>query len=163
MAVVLLCLAVSGQAETRLAAAALKGARAPAANSTPPPAPTDPGKLYVLHCAGCHRMSGEGVPSAGVPGFRERIGHFLRLPQARAFLVQVPGVNNSGLDDAQIAAVTNWTLEHFGGRSLPAAGFEPLTAQEVARHRARRPVDVPAYRRRLAASLRAVGYGIDYP
>ena len=56
------------------------------------------------------------------------------LPQPRVprfeFLVQVPGVATSPLDDAALAAVLNWMLERFGRPQLPAK-FDPYTAAEV--------------------------------
>jgi hypothetical protein len=38
-----------------------------------------------------------------VPAMRGVVGYFMRSEEGRAFLVQVPGVNNAGLSDAQIA------------------------------------------------------------
>ena len=50
---------------------------------------TNPRTLYVLHCAGCHAMDASGVPDKGVPSMRGALGHFMRLPEGRAFLVQI--------------------------------------------------------------------------
>ena len=64
---------------------------------------------YVLHCAGCHGLNAAGSPGAGVPDMR-RMGDFLRVPGGREFIIKVPGVMASGLNDEQIADVTNWLL-----------------------------------------------------
>jgi mono/diheme cytochrome c family protein len=115
---------------------------------------------YVQHCAGCHGFDGTGVKSAGVPAFANVVGNFLRLPQGRAFLVQVPGVNNAGLDDERIARLTNWVLRSFAGRSLPA-DFVSYDAAEVATSRASRPADIAKARAALGARLSAMGYSVD--
>ena len=78
-----------------------------------------PRSLYVLHCAGCHGMDGSGHPGHGVPDMRGALGAFLHLPAGRAFLVQVPGVNNAGLSDAQIADLTNWMVPQFSADTAP--------------------------------------------
>lgn len=116
----------------------------PCAGQSPAQART----LYVLHCAGCHSMDGSGVPDKGVPSMRGTLGRYLQLPEGRAFLVQVPGVLNAGLTDAQIAAVTNWALAEFSAETLPGA-WPPYTAQEVAQARLSRPLDVAQARAEL--------------
>jgi hypothetical protein len=61
---------------------------------------------------------------SGVPAMRGVLGHFMRSEEGRAFLVQVPGVNNAGLSDAQIAELTNWLVANDGGgfAAGPVAG-----------------------------------------
>ena len=113
---------------------------------------TNPRTLYVLHCAGCHAMDASGVPDKGVPSMRGALGHFMRLPEGRAFLVQVPGVNNAGLSDEQIASVTNWMVRQFSADTAPA-GWAPYTAAEVATAKLTRPVDVAKVRADLVARL----------
>ncbi|MBL0087469.1 MAG: hypothetical protein IPP44_12490 [Ideonella sp.] len=49
------------------------------------PAASNPRTLYVLHCAGCHALDASGVPDKGVPTMRGALGHFLQLPEGRAF------------------------------------------------------------------------------
>ncbi len=113
------------------------------------PAPvSSPAQLYALHCAGCHRFDGQGQPSYGVPPMPGVIGRFLRSAEGRAYLVQVPGVNNAGLSDAQIADLTNWVVRRFGGETLPSR-WEPFVPQELPALRASRPDDLAAARRRL--------------
>ena len=112
--------------------------------------------LYVLHCAGCHTMDGSGHPDKGVPSMRGALGQFMRLPEGRAFLVQVPGVNNAGLSDEQIAALTNWTVQQFSADTAPG-GWAPYSAAEVAEAKRVRPVDVAARRAELVERLRRDG------
>lgn len=103
---------------------------------------------WVLHCVGCHTRDARGAGSGRVPDLAGSIGYYLQVPEGRAYVVQVPGVNNTGLDDARIAAVVNYVIEHFAGASKPA-DFVPYTTEEVARYRAARPVDITHKRRQL--------------
>jgi mono/diheme cytochrome c family protein len=112
---------------------------------------------YMQHCSGCHGMDGAGSPSHGVPDFRGQIGHLPRLPEGRAFLMQVPGLLNSGLSDERRAAVTTWLILRFAGASLPPE-FQPYTADEARRYRETRPADITAVRRRVYAELVAAGF-----
>ena len=114
----------------------------------------DPSTLYALNCMGCHQQHGEG--HASVPELKEFVGNFVRVPGGREFLVQVPGVAQSGLADAEIAAVLNWTLREFSPEELPA-DFVPYDAAEVARYRSGRLVDVAPVRARLIAEMRTLG------
>jgi len=112
--------------------------------------------LYVLHCAGCHAMDASGHPDKGVPSMRGTLGQFLRLPEGRAFIVQVPGVNNAGLTDEQIAALTNWSIQQFSADTAPS-GWLPYTAAEVAEAKRNRPVDVAKLRAQLVERLQQGG------
>jgi len=88
---------------------------------------------YMLNCQGCHQP--EGVGSAGaVPRLRDHLGSFLHVPGGREYLVQVPGVAGSALEDDRLAAVLNWVLREFSAAELPA-GFVPYDAVEVGRLR----------------------------
>lgn len=129
----------------------------------PPPRPgaealstaTSAHSLYVVHCAGCHGRDGAGSDTGRVPDMRG-VGQFLRLDGGRAFLIQVPGVMGSGLDDEQVAQVTNWLLATLAAPSVPA-GHRPYDAAEVARARTRPPLDVAAHRAALVAQAQARG------
>lgn len=123
------------------------------------PAASNPRTLYVLHCAGCHALDASGVPDKGVPTMRGALGHFLQLPEGRAFLVQVPGVNNAGLNDEQIALLTNWTIRQFSADTAPA-GWPPYTAAEVAQARSQRPADVMRVRAELVQRLQREGHAL---
>jgi mono/diheme cytochrome c family protein len=114
---------------------------------------------YVLHCAGCHRLDGSGAPDRYVPDLRQ-LGRFLRLEGGREFVIGVPGVMGSGLDDAQVAEVTNWLLSTLARDSVPE-GHRPYSATEVAATRGRPMPDVAAVRQRLVQQARARGVTID--
>jgi hypothetical protein len=114
---------------------------------------------YVLHCSGCHSMDGSGHPEFGVPDFRNQVGYFLRLPEGRAFLMQVPGLLNAGLPDGRRAAVTNYVVKTFAGDSLPP-DFLPYTTEEAKRYRENRPADIAAKRAQLYQQLNGLGYAL---
>ena len=112
---------------------------------------------YVLHCSGCHALDGSGVEAKGIPRIRDQIGYYLRLPEGRPFLLQVPGLLSAGLPDERAAGVTNWMIEYFAGASMPES-FVPYTAEEAKRYRLSKPADIAAVRKRLAERLVAEGY-----
>ncbi len=114
---------------------------------------------FVLHCAGCHGVDGAGSTLGNVPDMR-RLGDFLRVPGGRAFIVSVPGVMGSGLDDAQVAAVTNWVLATLARDSVPGE-HRPFDAAEIARARSAPLVDVAAARGALQQRAAALGIRID--
>lgn len=117
-----------------------------------------PRTQYLLRCSGCHGADGAGSPTANVPDMRQ-LGQFLRLDGGREFLVKVPGVTGSGLDDAQIAAVTNWMLRELAGASVPP-DFAPYTEDEIARARRDPLHDVARARAALVDSARRQGIAI---
>jgi mono/diheme cytochrome c family protein len=106
---------------------------------------------YAVHCQGCHLADGSGTPGR-VPGLAGTVGRFARLPAGRAYLVRVPGVAQSPLGDAELAALLNWTLARFDAEGLPP-GFAPYTAAEVASLRRAPLTDVDGERRRLLEAL----------
>ena len=108
---------------------------------------------YLQFCSGCHLPDGSGSPAFGVPSMRGLLGQFLQVPGGREFIVQVPGVMNSALSDADIAALMNWLLPAVSAPTLPAGGFRPYTAQEIGRLRTTRPADVPAARAPLIQKI----------
>lgn len=126
---------------------------APLASRAEPPA-----ELYTLNCWGCHGAGAKGIPGT-VPRLAHSMGYFLRIPEGRAYLVQVPGVENSALDDAQTATILNWMLETFSHTELPP-DFKPYTAAEVKTYRAHRLESVIDTRRILAKKLAARGCSI---
>lgn len=115
--------------------------------------------LYALHCAGCHGFTGAGAPQAGVPDMRQ-LGRFLALDGGRAYVIKVPGVMASGLDDQQIADVTNWVLATLAKASTPP-DQAPYSADEVRRARAEPLADVVAARKLLAEQARTRGLPLD--
>ena len=90
---------------------------------------------YLLHCAGCHGADGGGVPSVGVPPLDCATSALAQHAEGRAYLVQVPGVAQSALGDAELAALLTWVVEHFGGQPRVPA----FSRDEVARLRVERP------------------------
>ena len=114
---------------------------------------------YALKCSGCHRQDGSGKPDSGIPDFRDQVGYFLMLPEGRAFLMQVAGLLNSGLNDERSAAVTNYIVESFSGVSMPA-DFEPYTPEEAQHYRETRPADIAQRRYDLYVQLKAAGYDL---
>jgi hypothetical protein len=87
-----------------------------------------------------------------VPRLSGFLGNFLHVTGGREYIVQVPGVAHSVLDDTRLAAVINWVLENFSRAQLPP-DFAPYTAEEVGRLRTGSLLDVNARRAEL---LRAI-------
>src|SRR5262249_62361162 len=57
-----------------------------------------PQNIYTLNCWGCHRANGEGVAGTAPPLINA--ADFLSVPGGREYLIRVPGVSQSMLDDA---------------------------------------------------------------
>ncbi len=110
---------------------------------------------YVLQCSGCHGAGGHGVPDAGIPDLANA-GGYVVLPEGRAYLVQVPGISQSRMDDAAAARMLNYVLARFSAARLPV-GFVPYAAAEVARLRADAASDAETRRARVLAALAAQG------
>ncbi len=109
-----------------------------------------PEQLYMLNCWGCHRPHGEGVPGTAPP--LRGAADFLRVPGGRQYLIEVPGVAQSALDDAQVAAVMNWIIQSFSSDRMPA-DLRPYTRDEIAKYRRTRPMDIKETRARLASEM----------
>jgi mono/diheme cytochrome c family protein len=99
---------------------------------------------YVLHCSGCHRLDGSGIPGFA-PDLRE-IDPLLDSTEGRRYLGRVPGVAQAPLDDAELAALLNWVLVEIAERR-PDPGYR---AEEVASLRAQPLRDPIAARRALS-------------
>lgn len=110
--------------------------------------------LYAVNCMGCHQRQGQG--SGDVPQLSGFVGNFLRVAGGREFLVQVPGVAQSELSDAEVANVLNWMLTEFSADQL-MGDFRPYDAREVAAYRPGRLVDVVPARAKLIEAMRAQG------
>lgn len=106
---------------------------------------------YLLACRGCHLVDGSSVPPE-VPSLRDTLGQFATSKEGRAYLVRVPGVAQSRLNDEELAEVMNWVLAEFNSTSLPE-GFRPFTAKEVAAVRDNILADPVGYRGELLAEL----------
>ena len=106
---------------------------------------------YMLHCQGCHLPGGIGHPGI-VPTMKDSVGQFLNVDGGRKYLVQVPGVSQSSLDNEALAEVLNWMIPAFDPAHTPT-DFEPYTASEVARYRATKIRNVSEIRARLLQRL----------
>ncbi len=125
----------------------------------PATAGAGPQRDFHTHCAGCHQTDGSGAPKFGIPDMRGQVGHFLRQPAGRDFLVQVPGTANSPLNHRDTAALLNWMVFAFSREQVPA-DFRPYTEQEVARLRTTPFPDAPRTRAELVRALQAGGFAI---
>jgi hypothetical protein len=120
---------------------------------------TPPDQLYTLNCWGCHQPHAQGIPGS-VPRLAGSMGYFIRIPEGRAYLVEVPGVASSPLSDDEAARVLNWMLLTFSRAQLPQP-FVPYTADEVRRYRQHKLIDVSPTRRILAARLKSMGFRVS--
>jgi mono/diheme cytochrome c family protein len=130
-----------------------------AAATSPARGASNPATDYLQHCAGCHQVDGSGLPRSGVPSFVDNVGHFLRSPQGRAFLVQVPGTAQSPLSDARVAALLNWMLDRFSAAQVPRDAA-PYSAAEVAGLRGNAPRDLRGARREIVEALASQGFQV---
>lgn len=105
---------------------------------------------YTLHCQGCHLADGSETPGK-IPALIGA-GRFLSVEGGREFLVQVPGVSLSVIQDEELADLLNWMLYRFSADDIPA-DFEPYTAEEVARYRRSPLVEVETIRTKLIEAL----------
>ena len=108
---------------------------------------------YMLQCMGCHTPDGSGEPGR-VPSIKETLVPFAAASAGRRFLVQVPGVSQSTLSDAELAELLNWMVQNLG--STRPAHFKPFTALEVADYRRTPLVGVKAARAALIQRLSGV-------
>lgn len=123
----------------------------------------EPNYNYALHCTGCHTAEGVSPPLGRVPPLRDVVGHFARNEETRLYLVNVPGIVNSGLDAKDTAALLNWIVEVFGGASTPDT-WTRFDAAEVTALRAKAPSDIMAYRKEVEGGLKAAGFSVgSYP
>jgi hypothetical protein len=108
--------------------------------------------VYTLNCSGCHGARGQGVPEVGIPDLNDA-GLFVRTELGREYLIQVPGLAQSRLDDATAARLLNWILHQFSANRLPT-DFTPYTAEEVSHFRADKASDAKTRRDAILAEMR---------
>ncbi|VVP92638.1 hypothetical protein PS918_03392 [Pseudomonas fluorescens] len=120
------------------------------------------GVNYQLQCAGCHLGDGTGSAANDTPRMKGFVGNFLKVPGGREFLVRVPGMSQSALNNAQLADLLNWLMREDGmaGASMPAH-YQPYTAEEVMQLRAATMLNLPGTRAELIKAMRAQGIAID--
>ncbi|MCP1625066.1 cytochrome c [Pseudomonas nitroreducens] len=120
-----------------------------------------PATNYQLQCAGCHLTAGSGSKANDTPRLHGFVGNFLKVDGGRQFLVRVPGMSQSALNDAQLADLLNWLLRKDGmaGDSMPAE-FKPYTAEEVKATRYEALLNLPGTRAGLIQAMRKQGITI---
>lgn len=106
----------------------------------------EPQMNYALQCMGCHTPDGSGIADR-VPPIRDTLPLFARMAEGRRFLVQVPGVSQSRLSNAELAQLLNWMIETLSARK--PTQFVRYTEEEVAEYRRVTLVHVRATRERL--------------
>jgi hypothetical protein len=112
-----------------------------------------PAVNYALNCQGCHLADGSGTGDL-VPPLRGSIGRLVGVPEGRAYVIRLPNVASTALDDRETAALLNWVVRQFGKGDLPE-DFAPFTAAEVAARRRAPLVDVAGERSAVLAALAA--------
>ncbi|MFC5699405.1 cytochrome C [Pseudomonas sp. GCM10022186] len=117
---------------------------------------------YQLQCAGCHLGDGSGSKANDTPKMRDFVGNFLKVEGGREFLVRVPGMSQSALNNAQLADLLNWLLRKDGmaGKSMPD-DYQPYTEEEVAAVRKVALLNLPDTRAGLIRQMRDKGLEID--
>lgn len=97
-------------------------------------------------------MQGNSAP-AEIPVLRDRVGYFMCTRDGRDYLIRLPNVAYSAIDDNQeLADMMNFVVFGLGGNSAPKAS-KPFTASEVKRLRA----EALATQSLIAARARVVG------
>ncbi|GAA4490354.1 c-type cytochrome [Gluconacetobacter tumulicola] len=118
---------------------------------------------YLLKCSGCHLPDGSGEISGGIPNFVGSVGVFADLPEGRAYLMHVPGVIGSSMDDKGISDVMNYIMETFAGTSL-SSDYRSFSPREVSELRKKNIGNLVEYRRKVAALLNKRGVTLPpYP
>ncbi|CAD6560871.1 MULTISPECIES: cytochrome c [Paraburkholderia] len=112
-------------------------------------------EAWTLNCMGCHTGDAHAIPGK-VPPLSNELGHFVRLPEGREFVMRVPGASNSSLSDAELANVLNWLIDTKNADTRPA-DFRPYTAQEIAARRRPALTDVAKHRAALVERMHKSG------
>lgn len=112
--------------------------------------PRSPRINYMTNCQGCHLPDGRGMEGK-VPAMRGFLANFLLVPGGRDYLIRVPGVANSTLSDADLAALLNWLVPAMGP-SIEIE-FKPYSPAEIGALRKRRLQDVNSIRAALIAQM----------
>ncbi len=119
-------------------------------SGAPPVRAEQPAQLYMLNCWGCHRPNGEGIPGTAPP--LQGAADFLKVKGGRQYLIEVPGVAQSALNDEQVAEVMNWILQTFSKEQLPR-DFKPYSGDEVKQLRAVRMLEITKTRNAVVAEM----------
>lgn len=111
---------------------------------------SDPKTDYLLYCRGCHLANGAGV-SPVVPPLIDEVGRLLAINGGREYIVRVPGVSQTDMNDEKLAAVLNWVVTEFNSSTTPDE-FESYTAEYIASVRDKVLPDPLRYRDELMAA-----------
>lgn len=90
---------------------------------------------WTMNCQGCHGPNGEGSPQRDVPPLVD-IAAFQGVAIGREFLVRVPGVSRSPLNDDDLAKLLNWMIR-TKTEGLTKDNFTEFTEEEVRNLRTR--------------------------
>ena len=107
----------------------------------------DPRTDYLLYCRGCHLVNGSGVPPE-VPTLVSDIGKIVAIPGGREYIIRVPGVSQTAMNNDELSAVLNWVLAEFNADTTPE-NFSPYTSEEVGEARQKVLVDPLKFRAAL--------------
>lgn len=109
---------------------------------------------YLERCGGCHGIQGHSAPGE-VPSLRGQVRYFLCLPEARAYLIQLPSVARSPLSDSEVAELMNFVVFELGGTAGAHTADTRFTAAEVQalRKRPLNEVSLASYRATLVDRL----------
>ena len=110
--------------------------------------PSEPSYNYKLFCQGCHLPDGTGVLGE-VPSLVNNLSRYIKTPEGREFVVQVPGVMHALLTDVEVAELLNWLVKNFDDQFFEGGQFLPYSSQEVTNIRAKGYVDIVAKRKNI--------------
>jgi hypothetical protein len=118
---------------------------------------------YTIHCQGCHLADASGLDGE-VPRMNSFVGYFLHSKEGREFVIRVPGVATSSLEDDELTEMMNWLLLNFSAQELPDP-FVPFSTEEVAALRPKREEQPQKTRirilQRIAESLPDLASDLD--
>ncbi len=112
---------------------------------------------YQLQCMGCHRADGSGEEGR-VPSIRRTLVPFSLVPEGREFVLRVPGVAQSALNDRDVAVLLNWMARNLSDVPLPN-NYVDYTAFEVGRFRHNPLIMIKELRERLLRNLSVAPFG----
>lgn len=84
---------------------------------------------YYEYCGGCHGLNGISARQH-IPVLRAEVGRFLCTSDGRKYLIRLPNVAFSSMDDQTLAEAMNFVIFTLGQDSAPK-GAAPYTAREV--------------------------------
>ncbi|WP_315919341.1 c-type cytochrome [Vibrio fluvialis] len=119
-----------------------------------------PQQNYILKCSGCHNMDGSGSVPGGIPPLPGYLGAFMDDEQGRVYLMNVPGVVASGLNNHELAVLMNYLNDKWGDK----ANAKPYSPEEIAQIRSAPLEDVVKYRREIVKRFNEQGIATgSYP